>query len=508
MAAPRPALPRVVELIRVSSAGQAARDTPADQRAALDRLRNARPGHLVARIEQQVSGAAAGADRPDLARLAELAALKAFDEVRVRHLDRLTRHEDPLERAAVLSMVRRAGAVIVDAGGAVLDPATMGGELVWVVSTLASAEERRKILERTMAAKRRLAAEGRLVNSTPPWGRTYDRATGRWGLDAPAAALYRRLFDLVLAGRTTRQIAAELNAEGLTAPRGGPWRGTNISNIIRFEHVVGRVRSHGAVIQVPPIVDEATWEAAKARLRRNDLASGRHDPSPALLRKIAACGACGAPLYTDRQAWRRGDRGRAWTVYYCSARCETSRTHRAELVDEAFRAEVGAWLRRPGALGAAAAAGRPGATEDAGAELAATRRELARLRREELNAARLIARGQVQRSVGEELLAEVARRRAAAERRAEAAQAQLAAAERWSELAGDLEARLARLRGGLDRAGFAEWREVVERLFPRGSVTLSPSGRIRAQGLLSLDGAGEEALKEAARELPAPSPTS
>jgi hypothetical protein len=40
------ALPRIVELLRVSGQGQADRDTPADQRAALDRLREQYPGTL------------------------------------------------------------------------------------------------------------------------------------------------------------------------------------------------------------------------------------------------------------------------------------------------------------------------------------------------------------------------------------------------------------------------------------------------------------------------------
>src|SRR4051794_7125475 len=105
------ALPRYVELVRVSSQGQANRDTPEDQRAALNRLRLSRPGVLIERIDSTVSGAKDSDDRKDLQRLAELARSPAFDEVRVRHTDRLTRHEDPRERFMVYGLIADAGAV-------------------------------------------------------------------------------------------------------------------------------------------------------------------------------------------------------------------------------------------------------------------------------------------------------------------------------------------------------------------------------------------------------------
>lgn len=501
MAAPAQALPRYVELVRVSSHGQAARDTPADQRTALDRLRLSRPGRLVERIELQVSGAAAGVDRPDLARLAELAAIRAFDEVRVRHLDRLTRHEDPLERAAVLSMVRRAGAVIVDAGGSVLDPQTMGGELTWVVSTLASAEERRKILERTMAAKRRLAAEGRLVTGIPPWGRTFDKATGRWGTDAKAIAVYRRLFDLVLRGRTLRQIVALLNAEGMTTKTGKEWTAGSVYNAIRQRHATGRFRSHGAEMRIPPVVDEATQAAACARLSANDLASGRHDPHPALLRKLLVCGVCGSPMYTDRS-------GSTHLYYYCRQRTDCLRMHRVDLVDEEVRSALRKWLSRPGALAAAAEQETPDDPQAARDEAVEAACELRDLERQEARLARLARRGLLSARVQASQLAEVGRLRAAAERRLEASQARQEAATRRHELSAEVEARVAELRAGLGRAGFAEWRELVQILFPRAAgcaVFVWPSGRLELRGAISLDGIGEAALQQAGRELSAAS---
>ena len=122
---PRPALPRVLELIRVSGAQQDARDTPQDQRRALDADRLAVPtGAIVERLEEVVSGAEDIASRPDLQRLLVLAKAKAFDEVRVRFMNRLTRHPDPAERWIIFSAVKAAGAIFRACDGTVIDPAT------------------------------------------------------------------------------------------------------------------------------------------------------------------------------------------------------------------------------------------------------------------------------------------------------------------------------------------------------------------------------------------------
>ena len=73
---------------------------------------------LVERIEAPgVSGALSVQERPDLQRLAELSAARAYDELRVYALDRLTRADDPRERIAVFGMALDAGAIIVDVHG-------------------------------------------------------------------------------------------------------------------------------------------------------------------------------------------------------------------------------------------------------------------------------------------------------------------------------------------------------------------------------------------------------
>ncbi len=97
---PSPEQPPFVEVIRVSTQAQADRDTPEEQRAEADRYRAAHPGTFVERIDEAVSGAKDAASRSDIQRLFELLAAGNVRQVRVRHVDRLTRHDDPLGSAS------------------------------------------------------------------------------------------------------------------------------------------------------------------------------------------------------------------------------------------------------------------------------------------------------------------------------------------------------------------------------------------------------------------------
>src|SRR5437870_245491 len=109
-------LARFIELVRVSSKDQFERDTPEIQRAALTRLRESRPGIFVERIEHEtgISGALGVADRPDLKRVRRLSKAKAFDEIRVFNIDRLTRASDPRDRFEVFGFAKDAVARFVD----------------------------------------------------------------------------------------------------------------------------------------------------------------------------------------------------------------------------------------------------------------------------------------------------------------------------------------------------------------------------------------------------------
>jgi DNA invertase Pin-like site-specific DNA recombinase len=481
--------PRFVELIRVSSVGQAERDTPEDQRRALERLSRSRPGRLVERIDHGARGLSGAADlnqRPDLQRLAELSRSKAFDELRVRHLDRLTRHTDPRERFAIFGMVADAGAVIVDAGGSVIDPKSEMGEVFYFLQTWGSAQERKKIVERTVEARRRLSASGRPM-TTIPYGRTFDYETGTWGIDEERIAVYRRIFRETIAGVSLHQLAAKLNREGISAPKGGPWEASSLRRMLRNGSAVGRMTSYGHPIACPPVVDEVTQRRALAAMVRGRVGSGPRAKHSALLRRIATCAVCGSTMHVHPG----NTRVRPVLYYRCAKAkpktCEARTYHPVAEVDAAFVDALRAALEDPERLLRAATRKPTAGTAEEDAERA--RRELARLEQREENLVRMRSQGEVRDEMFRRQAAEIARLRNDATGRLAAAEAALDASGNAQDRARDVAAAIESIRRRITRATPQDWRALVERLFPRQPGTwirLHPDGRVETSGILRL----------------------
>jgi DNA invertase Pin-like site-specific DNA recombinase len=483
----KPALPRIVELLRVSGQAQSDRDTPADQRAALDKLREQFPGVLVERIDsgavRAVSGAADLNDRPDLRRLAELARTRAFDELRVRHLDRLTRHTDPRERFAIFGMVQDAGAVIRDASGHTIDPASEIGEVDFFLQTWMASKERKRIAERTMAARKRLSAQG-VPMTTIPYGRVFNREQGTWGINETEASIYRDLFADVIAGKSLRKVAESLNERGITSPRGAAWGAGGVRQMIVAPSAVGKVTSYGHVLACPAIVDPATQKRAMEVLRKARSHSGpntvKHE---ALLRKLARCGVCGALMHVTVG-------GQNKHLYYtCASHRKPGHDkdcgifHPIESVDAAIRERLRPVLSNPEEL--IRALRRP--VKDSGAaDLGELRADLADLATREEKLTRLASKGLMSDAVYEKQAREIARLREAAQSRISVAQAQVEAAARASANVKDIEAALKGAQKDIARDDFAGWRRVVELLFGQDgcTVTIAADGEVKMDGLI------------------------
>jgi DNA invertase Pin-like site-specific DNA recombinase len=475
MALPSPT-PRFIELVRVSGSSQAAKDTPADQRAALDRLRASRPGVLVERIEEGaagLSGALPLDKRPDLQRLVALAKRRAFDEVRVRHLDRLTRHPDPRERYAIFGAVADAGAVIVDAGGHVIDPASEMGELDFAFQTIVAARERARIRERTVAARKRLADQGKL-QGRPPYGRTWDKVAGAWGENADQMKVYRRIFGEVLAGRSLHAIAAGLQADRVPTPgaslrgKGGgnrAWTAANVGHLVKHRSAVGEARAYGNVLQCPPVVDRDTFERASKAIKWTRAGRPPLDESSALLRKIAICGSCGSPIWVVT-----GGRTDDVRLYYACRWRRTARTaecrrhHAVAQVDALAREALLAWLARD-------VVPKAGKRPDPAKALEAAEARVRELDQEEARVLR-VAR-QARPEVVEKVLAELAADRQAALRELEAAK--LATKPVRDSL--DHKRRAIMLRAARG-ASAAELRRLVQAALRPGDVRILPGPRV------------------------------
>ena len=143
------------------------------------------------------------------------------------------------------------------------------------------------------------------------------------------AEVVRLIYQWYLEGQGGKAIAQRLNAEGKLY-RGRPWLKDRIFDIIGDESYVGRYyfnkRDHKThrpkpkeewvLMQVEPIVDQVTWERAKALKEERDPTKGANPAAVAsktLLTGLAVCGLCGARMTLETS---RG--GRRFTYYNCS----------------------------------------------------------------------------------------------------------------------------------------------------------------------------------------------
>jgi DNA invertase Pin-like site-specific DNA recombinase len=475
-----PALPRYVELIRVSTKDQAERDTPEDQRRALDALRTSRPGVLVTRIETAISGAKAIAERPDLLELEELAASGGFDELRVRHFDRLTRSPDPDEQDRVSRMLRKARAVVVEADGTITDPRTLAGRVITMIKQEGAAEERRRIWERTFGGRKRKAGEGCLAQGQPPFGRTYDKTTGEWGIHPERADIYRRMVELCLGGTSLLGIADALNREGRLTVRGLPWTDASICKLLHDPAMYGTYSTHGYTFHIPPIVDEATYHLVRAKLRSNNSLSGPRPKVFSLLRKKIICDYCGEPMWIQRG----GGTPANFLYYRCSARSAScGGYHRLDVVDAAAMDTLRAALNDPEIIAKATALDAPkNAREIILREIAAAERELLDLDKQKEKLQRLYRKGLADERDLEKQMREVQRDLADVRTNLAVAKQRLVEAERATELSEGLIAAINELRASMESASQDQWRKLVELLFDRDGVRLGPNGTLRLVG--------------------------
>ena len=108
---------------------------------------------------------------------------QAFDQLRVVHLNRLTRAASLRERVALFGILEDAGAVLMDTQGGLIDPKTPYGEMMWVMGTRATADDHRSILNRTLQGRIRAAAEGGKPSGRDPFGYRWQpegRRRGTW----------------------------------------------------------------------------------------------------------------------------------------------------------------------------------------------------------------------------------------------------------------------------------------------------------------------------------------
>jgi site-specific DNA recombinase len=185
---------------------------------------------------------------------------------------------------------------------------------------------------------------GQSVSHQAPYGYRYQPATRTqpsvWVVVREEAVVVQQVFAWYNEGELSlEQLAKQLNGQETPSPKGKAWYGNTLGRllrqaaykgtayynrhqadysgvgqrrrqgqgVLRFPRYIPRPSEEWIEISVPPLVDEATWQAAQERLEMNARFAQRNSRRIYLLRGLLVCGTCG---YTLQGRTQRG------IVYY------------------------------------------------------------------------------------------------------------------------------------------------------------------------------------------------
>jgi DNA invertase Pin-like site-specific DNA recombinase len=302
------------------------------------RERADREGWAVAGVYSDAAISGAVRNRPGLNAMLE--ALGGGDVILAESIDRLSR-----DQADIADIFKRV--LYIDARIVTLSEGEVAKVNIAVNGLMAD------LYRDNLADKTRRGQVGRVLAGFNPGGLAYgyrrlarfdDRGEPVHGLreiDEDQALVVRRIFAEFIDGRSPREIAGRLNAEGIPGPSGGKWSAASINgdrvrgngilqnDLYRGRLVFNRTRrtyhpdSRKKRIQVRPreqwierkapelrIVDDRLWGAVSARRARFDGTRAEQQRRPKrLLSGLVRCGCCGGSyVVIGAEKWGCGNR--------------------------------------------------------------------------------------------------------------------------------------------------------------------------------------------------------
>ena len=335
----------MTEQVRAAAYVRVSTDRQAKEGLSLKEQRRRVEAHIAARAEQgwtladtYIEAGVSGRkdDRPELSRLLADVEAGLLDVVVIPKLDRFGRsvrqlHEnfDRLDRAdvALVSLTES------------IDTSTSVGRLLRAVLAALAEFESDTIGDRVASVTAARAAQGK-AHGRASFGY---RPAGKDGIviEPYEAAVVQRIFREYVAGKSQRQIARDLNRDGIPAQRSRECVQGTISKLLANPAYVGIVRLNGETYEGTheAIIDADTWRKAK-QLRlataRSDGGRGRTPvANHALAFGLLKCG-CGSTMNAITKPTRTP--GQRYEVYSCSNReCRQPPVKRQPIDDAVWR---------------------------------------------------------------------------------------------------------------------------------------------------------------------------
>ena len=268
--------------------------------------------YLVAReyVDEAESGRIA--DRPEFQKMLNEANKPEapFKEILVWKFSRFTRKRE--HAVAFKSMLRRRGVRVVSITEHADDTPT--GKLLEAIIESVDEFYSENLAQEVTRGMREAASRGFWVTSYAPYGykrvHVQDGATKRpkLELNPPADAVVRRVFDMVLQGKSILDVTKTLNAEGIPTTNSKRWLKTTIHAMLANEAYTGAVvwgikaKDKAEPVRVedafPAIVSKRDFQKARRLLgsRAPKKMNPRRASSPYLLSGIAKCETCGKAM--------------------------------------------------------------------------------------------------------------------------------------------------------------------------------------------------------------------
>ncbi len=299
-----------------------------DDQVRLCRERAEREGMSVQQIfaDYAISGGSLN-NRPEMRSLLDAVQQGGIDVVIAEALDRVSRDQE--DTAAIFKRLQHAEVCLLTLAEGEINELHVG--LKGTMNAL---------FLKDLAAKTRRGQRGRVEAGKIPGGNSYGYrivrrlledgsvSTGEREIDGKQAEIVRRIFAEYAAGISPRRIARGLNAEGITAPRGGLWNASTINGsrqrrngILNNELYRGQITYNrqrfvkdpdtGKRIARPNpedqwiktevahlrIIDDRLWEAAQILKSRYSSQTGnKRQTRKRLLSGLVKCGACGGSM--------------------------------------------------------------------------------------------------------------------------------------------------------------------------------------------------------------------
>jgi DNA invertase Pin-like site-specific DNA recombinase len=439
--------------------------------------------------------------RGDFNRMLADAKAGKFDVVVIIEMKRLTRTNDWRERGEIMGTLQRAGVKIATPSNGLIELGTSVGDIVASLHSVIAAEDNRSRVEACQRGAKQAALRGSRPGGCLPYGLTWTpgaRDKTGWGIHTEQANTIQELFRrCAFNGESARSVGMELERRGVRTARGGRWRSAAVaiinSPVYRGEFVV-----RGTVIEVPRLVDDATWYAAQAGIASAKLRGLKRTKYTYLCESLATCAVCSSPM--GIQAAPKPGRERWRTTYYvCSQRREprgglprcTLPFFQCRALDERLWAEIETFLAKPREeILARLNARRRAATDEAEAwtsDFKAHTKQLEELEAAESAVLDRFTRKLVSEAAMDRYLKDLAARRAMLQRQIETARTAVQKAHRAGGSTEALGRLVDTIKAKLAGADEAQRKVIVAILVRRGGIVVGPEG-LQAVRLLFADG--------------------